>query len=413
MLVTGASLYWTAILLGLLDFIFLAYLLLSLPVFSLLSLAWGLPRLQATRSFRPSVVAVGEETVVSVQLRTVPGRQTGGLPVRKSDRQSGRLPGGLNWVEQSVTGLDLPLGGPAGADLECTLTPRSRGIFHCESLRLQRSDPFGFARREWSAGGSADLVVTPPVIGLADTANTRGGTASHTEGLRRAVRSPSGFLAREYQPGDPFNRVNWSATARRGEIMVREDDAASSQAARIVLDLAGQTPQSNATAADVESAVMMTAALGAHLLQSGHQLELVRFTPDALRSTAPAQTSIRRLFRGAPEQQSFLEDLAAVGSPETDAAGTVSKDPGMPVPTFLITTAAEASVRSRLESLVPVSRPGTVFLIGAAPTQSSAQTQARLAEYAGELGWTLVLVAASSDIEAAWAQVAFLEGRRA
>jgi hypothetical protein len=127
------------------------------------------------------------------------------------------------------------------------------------------------------------------------------------------------------------------------------------------------------------------------------------------------------LFRGAADQQSFLEDLAAVGSPEADAAGTASKDPGMPVPTFLITTAAEAGVRSRLESLAPVSRPGTVFLIGAAPAQSSAQAQAqsqaqaqaRLAEYAGELGWTLVLVAASSDFEAAWAQVVSLERRRA
>ena len=47
------------------------------------------------------------------------------------------------------------------------------------------------------------------------------------------------FIAgvREYQTGDPMNRVHWLATARQGRIMVHQNESSSSQSRSIVLNM--------------------------------------------------------------------------------------------------------------------------------------------------------------------------------
>ena len=385
MVVAGAGLFGVALMLGLADFVFLAYLLLVLPVFSLFWLAGGTPAVDVTRLLSPAVVSVGEQVQVSLQVHA----------------RSGRPLHGLHWAEQPVSGLPLPNGGilnptppepgtggrtaTAGADY--TLTPAHRGTFRFHPLRFRRGDPFGFARREWEVGASATLVVTPAVVPLTDMIGAAQVGGSRPAALSGIPARPRGFLAREYQHGDSFSRVNWSATARRGEIMVREDEAVSAVFARLVLELTpGGNPRNDAANeadAAVELAVTLAAAVGVHLLQAGLQVELV-------------QGGVRRVFPGAPAQQAFLEDLAAAEALSRDAPGPVLTGPGTPALTCLITTAGEAG--GAFTALHPPSRRAIAFFTGSAALGNAPAGATPAA------GWRYVGVQRASDIPQAWLQ---------
>ena len=43
-------------------------------------------------------------------------------------------------------------------------------------------------------------------------------------------------MTREYRHGDPMRRVHWAATARHGELMVRQEESVTTPEATIILD---------------------------------------------------------------------------------------------------------------------------------------------------------------------------------
>jgi hypothetical protein len=53
----------------------------------------------------------------------------------------------------------------------------------------------------------------------------------------QANPSEDDVMTREYRHGDPMRRVHWAATARHGQLMVRQEESATSPEATIVLDL--------------------------------------------------------------------------------------------------------------------------------------------------------------------------------
>lgn len=124
---------------------------------------------------------------------------------------------------------------------------RRRGLFSHLAVLLIHSAPFGLvgASRTLLVELAAPLHVAPqcqPAPGLRlpttvydglDARPRRGSTPE-------LVRGP-----RQYQPGDPINRVHWPATARApGTLMVREMESLISRSVVIVADL-GPTISSN------------------------------------------------------------------------------------------------------------------------------------------------------------------------
>lgn len=157
---------------------------------------------------------------------------------------------------------------------------------HYESLRLQRGnwdlgpfelvveDPFGLAQSPRQIGSVTTLLVVPQVTALGETgANSTGG-----EGLRQGRslrRAPSvdQVIVREYRRGDPLGRVNWRATARRGELMVRDEDVIGHQDAYLLLGRrAGQWSHDEVPGvpSPYELAVETIASVGVHLLEQGY-----------------------------------------------------------------------------------------------------------------------------------------------
>src|SRR5207244_13438952 len=122
-------------------------------------------------------------------------------------------------------------------DLEYTLKLRMRGYYQIGPLVLESGDLFGLHRRYRAVTEPHFLLVYPKVVPL--------------EGFELASRRPVGEIrlahrlfedptriagVREYQRGDPLNRVHWRATARTGTLHSKIYEPSTIAGATIVLD---------------------------------------------------------------------------------------------------------------------------------------------------------------------------------
>src|SRR6185436_342802 len=124
------------------------------------------------------------------------------------------------------------------------IRPRARGDARFEDFHLRVLGPLGLVRRTWRRNGSAlDVRVYP---GLRDLRRyqllVRRGLEAQAGGQRVRLPGASSEFerVREYVPDDEFRRINWKATARRGQPMVNQHEAERSQNLVVLLD-AGRT----------------------------------------------------------------------------------------------------------------------------------------------------------------------------
>lgn len=396
------------------DLFFVACLLVVAPLVAVGYVAIRPGEVGVTRSFRPPIVPAGSETLIVLALRN--------LSLRPLD--------GASWWDSSSLGTDAPapaaLGlpaldryrpgpatGPDSVRLEYPVKPPRRGVFAFGPLIIGRKDPFGFAVREHRVGQPHDLVVTPRVTPLPDS----GGAVTRGDGsVRDLLRSlnpmSDELIAREYRPGDPLRRVNWPATARHGQIMVRQEEQRSNPEARIILETtrtAGTQPDRGGRApAPFELAVELVASIGVHLLDAGLTLQLVETGPSQL---VPGSAQNLGGLRGdaplvchAPGgDRELLEGLANLTPVTRSSRGTeasrmtqaAADSGGGRLPTFAVlwnvspTDAAElAGMRGRCD-------PAVAFVLD--PVSVAARATLR------DAGWLCVPLHTAGGIADAWA----------
>jgi hypothetical protein len=190
------------------------------------------------------------------------------------------------------------------------------------------------------AVGEADrLVVVPDVVELPPGGPTLAdgeGTAQLVQ--RRITGNDDDLTTREYRPGDALRRVHWRASARHGELMVRQEEHRSHPDARIIVDTRqsgypdavpdpGDSWSPSAHSEAFEWVVRMTASLGSHLESSGFRV-LIEET------AVPQVEPLGERWLGGRRSEGFLTSLAAVRlvDREQDAVGTsVVAEPEGPV----------------------------------------------------------------------------------
>lgn len=166
------------------------------------------------------------------------------------------------------------------------------------------SDPLGLARRSRVVAEATDIVVCPRVHDVVSPRRGGGGEpAAHADGARAPALEPLGeFLAlREYEPGDDPRRVHWRSSARRGELLVRQDEAASPGRVILVLD----TRAGVHNEASFEIAIEAIASLAVRLHRDHAPVEVLTTRGDVLGRPGP----------GAVE---LLLDRLAVVEPDPD-----------------------------------------------------------------------------------------------
>lgn len=80
---------------------------------------------------------------------------------------------------------------------------------------------------------------------------------------------------REHQPGDPFRRIAWKASARRGKLVVREFEREERDVVFLVLDASVELWAGPVGLAPLDHAIDMVAAVAARHLSNGDRVGLV------------------------------------------------------------------------------------------------------------------------------------------
>jgi uncharacterized protein (DUF58 family) len=219
-------------------------------------LAGPLPRgLRVTRTITPHPVTIGETATVTIE---VTGRA--GLDrARLSERAARELSGGRP-LRAKVTRT-------AGrVHLRYAITPTRRGRWSAGPLEVHLRDVLGTIR--WSGElGSTRLVSVRPVI---TPLQTPGGPAALDTRASAGNRSPApdDSSLRDYRAGDDPRRVHWRSSARRGELVVRQDERAGRRPATVLLDLPTEDEA-------LEWTIAAGASVAIALVQSGHRVRIL------------------------------------------------------------------------------------------------------------------------------------------
>lgn len=267
---------------------------------------------------------------VSVVRRVGAGRAQVGQTLQETlaVRNASRV--GKLWVElldrSTLPGHDpgrvVGVPGRAAVEWDTRTVCVRRGRYHLGPIELRSGDPLGIFTSRLSFPDSPEVIVYPAVVELREAAVPEGALSGGSALERRTPHLTSNVAGvRDYIPGDGFNRISWSATARLGRIMVKEFDLDPTADVWIVLDL-HQAPHRPATRpvnwapddrgnwpaeawldSTEEYAVTVAASLAQRFLREGRNVGLI--ASGSHLETIPADRSDRQLVK-------ILESLAVV-----------------------------------------------------------------------------------------------------
>ncbi|MEV8130680.1 DUF58 domain-containing protein [Pseudarthrobacter oxydans] len=320
MIAAGGVAVGAAYVMGRRDLLTLAVLLIVLPLVSLAGIRLVKPRFRVYREFTPSPVETSAPTTVRLAVaRTGSGSGSATmeerLPARFGESPAFRFP------SRSATG--------GTSRYEYHLRSAQRGQFLIGPVTAEFTDPFGLSLHRQAIDDGDILTVTPaavvlPLTGLAGARGNDGVTATRI----RANPSDDDVMTREYRHGDPMRRVHWAATARHGDLMVRQEESVTTPEATVIMDhrygafnggsggpagQAGPDGHPLATSGTFEWSVVAVMSISAHLAERNYALRLLDTGggPAFLRSPSAPEPEVEE-YSGAAGLQSIAESLAAI-----------------------------------------------------------------------------------------------------
>lgn len=156
-----------------------------------------------------------------------------------------------------------------------------RGIFELGPACGGVADPLGLSDYMRPATPPREITVLPRAIKI-DQLGLLGGAAGQQASRHAVVVADALDFhgARLWQPGDGSRRIHWKNTARTGQMHVVEWEENMAADAVVLLDTQASTiagPEGDDT---LEAAIVMTASIALHLLESGYQFELFHWRSD-------------------------------------------------------------------------------------------------------------------------------------
>ena len=310
-LIIGATAAILAYLVGRSELLYVAGFLILLPLVGFLIVRLRPLRFSVVRTFSPAVVTAGTPTVIELSVRNESGFTSS--PAQWSD--------GIPWFPHQAGPGTLPVLPPDGTTggtrenrLGYSLRPSLRGVYDIGPLTVSYTDPFGLALGRLAVGSSQSLYVIPVVANLGESVSL----AVSGEGSARLVQqlakgNEDDLMTREYRTGDALRRVHWRASARHGDLMVRQEEQRSFPEARIILDTRTDGYGGGISAFEFhdtgftwfEWAVTMVASIGVHLHRSGF---LVQVLETGQKQIAPLGDA----NQGSGQDVEFLLSLAGL-----------------------------------------------------------------------------------------------------
>jgi uncharacterized protein (DUF58 family) len=239
-------------LLGVLEMFLLGTAGLVLVAVALVIVARTRPSLSVQRILHPPRVHVGMPSRVELSVHNESSRRTTVM--------------GLHDPVTDTAGAELLLGPlDPGRELAAAyqLPTDRRGIVRAGPLRAVVGDPFGLIERCFSVAAVAELTVLPRVDQLNPLPHSVGRDDPHAGVDHPNVLGHAGedfYSLRDYVVGDDLRRVHWASTARRDELMVRQDEVPWQGRATVLLDARRDTtsPESFELAVSAAASIVMS-----------------------------------------------------------------------------------------------------------------------------------------------------------
>src|SRR3954454_2086718 len=305
-----------------------------LPFASGLLVRWSRARLQVTRRLSHTKVQPGQR--VTVELEVENGAPTSPSFILVEDRLPPTLGRPARLVLSGIPGRN-------SQRVSYSMVCRTRGRFSIGPLRMDLSDPFALTKVQLEFSERDDLVVFPEVEELNRTPSSQYGSGAGESASRQLFRTAEEFYTmREYVLGDDLRRIHWPSVARRGRLMIRQDESPRRSLATVVLDTrVGAFGQ--AYSEPFERAVSVAASLGVHLSRSGFALRL------AAGQLRPIPVT----------EEAFLEALASASHTPTRPLGAMLvplRTSAVPDTTLVVVTAPPQPA-----DVAAMVRIGTIF----------------------------------------------------
>jgi len=319
LLAAGAVSLGCAYVMGRRDLLTLAVLLLLLPLVALAGVRVLKPKFQVYREFNPSTVETASTTTVRLAVARS-SYSTGHVIMEEQLPPRFGEPPAFRFPARSASG--------GTSRYEYHLRSGKRGQFRIGPVTAEFSDPFGLSLRRHAIDDGDILTVTPaavelPVTGLAGARGNDGVTATRI----RANPSDDDIMTREYRHGDPMRRVHWAATARHGQLMVRQEESVTTPEATLILDqrftafsagtgsMFGSHDEDSdlVTSPGFEWAVTAAMSIAAHLTEWNYSLRVLDVfgSPAFIRSRSAPEPDTEE-FSGIGGLQAIAEGLAAM-----------------------------------------------------------------------------------------------------
>lgn len=290
--------------------------------------------------------------------------------------------------------------------VEYAVRAHARGAHRLGPLGVRVQDPFGLTLRHASVSSHDELLVLPRIVTLAEgRALGRGLGAEGSVPHRVALHGEDDQSIREYRDGDDLRRIHWPATARTGELMVRQEDRPAKRRAVVLLDTRSRAHGGSGPSGSLEWAVTMAASAVSHLLDSGFAVHLL--TPDpgqesGVREDSDLDVALETLARTTASDEPGIGSMLHAASGATAQGGLV----------VAVVGALDDDSARALSSLRQPGGPGFAFVLdgpsfgrGGDTGGGALDPRATHAALSGA-GWAALAVTPDLTVGDAWATVA-------
>ena len=293
-------------------------LLLVLPIVTGLISRRQRASLRVERHTSPSRVAVDERAIVTVTMTNAGTRRT---PLLLAEE---RLNLALGDRPRFLLGQ---LGAGEVRQVEYAVRSHLRGRHPLGPLTVVLRDPFGLTNRFAEVGATGDIVVLPRIDPLVGGRPPGNGVGAEGEiPFMVALHGEDDQSIREYRDGDDLRRIHWPATARTGDLMVRQEDRPARRRAMILLDPRAGAHQGHGASSSFEWAVSAAASVVTHLAGLGYATHLIcseTVHDGQAAMTTDADHALDLLAEAETGPERELAELVRAAHPVTASGGLV------------------------------------------------------------------------------------------
>jgi uncharacterized protein (DUF58 family) len=293
-------------------------LLLVLPVVTGVIARRQRASLRVERHSSPSRVSVDERAIVTVVMSNAGTRRT---PLLLAEE---RLNLALGDRPRFLLGQLQP---GEVRQIEYAVRSHLRGRHPLGPLTVVLRDPFGLTNRFAEVGATGNIVVLPRIEPL--TGGRPPGNGVGAEGeipFMIALHGEDDQSIREYRDGDDLRRIHWPATARTGDLMVRQEDRPARRRAMILLDPRAGAHQGHGSSSSFEWAVSAAASVVAQLARLGYATHLIcseTVHDGQAAMTTDADHALDLLAEAETGPELELAELVRAAHPVTASGGLV------------------------------------------------------------------------------------------